>query len=45
MVVNPAPPGQPGGLLTIKQYDADKTDLEMTEIQSTAGRLGRPVVP
>ncbi len=37
--------GQPGGLLTIKQYDADKTDLEMKEVQRTAGGLGRPVVP
>ena len=37
--------GQPGGLITIKQYDADKTDLEMASILKTAGTLGRPPVP
>jgi hypothetical protein len=37
--------GQPGGLITIKQYDADKTDLEMASIIRTAGTLGRPPVP
>ncbi len=34
--------GQSGGLLTIKNYIADKTDLEMGEVQRTASRLGRP---
>jgi hypothetical protein len=30
--------GEPGSLLTIKQYDQDPTDAEMAEVQRSAGR-------
>jgi len=38
-------PLTPGGMLSIKQLDNDKTDLEMKEVRKTAGRLGRPPGP
>jgi hypothetical protein len=31
--------GQPGALLTVKQLDQDRTDLEMQEVQRAAARL------
>jgi hypothetical protein len=37
--------GQVGGMITIKQYDADKTDLEHFDVLRTAGGLGRPPAP
>lgn len=37
--------GQPGAMLTVKQLDQDRTDLEMQEVQRAAARLNAPAGP